>query len=171
MTTCALSPTGNIPPSTPIAPFPSQYRDNNIYIPFPPYFCLGGTIVVILFDQFNLPDDIYEIIFATPQQKIVAKVLIGFIKENEGEITKTQMSYFATQLHDGKLEAELDEPGYKGKKVRLSYNKRQFYDRILTPMKSMGLIQYDLYKKTYKISEKFQKVCMQIGLMWTQEVR
>ncbi|MFW5747058.1 MAG: hypothetical protein ACOCWQ_05930 [Nanoarchaeota archaeon] len=126
--------------------------------------------MVILFDQFNLPDDIYEIIFSTVQQKIVAKVLIEFIKENGGEITKTQMSYFATQLHDGKLETQLDEPGYRGKNVRLSYNKRQFYDRILTPMKSMGLIAYDLYKKTYRVSEKFQKIAMQIGLMWKQEL-
>jgi len=28
---------------------------------------------------------------------------------------------------------------------------------ILTPMKSMGLIDYDMYKKTYKISDKFNK--------------
>ena len=126
--------------------------------------------MVILFDQFNMPEDVYEVIFATVQQKIVAKVLIDFIKENGGEITKTQMSYFATTLHDGKLEAEIDEPGYRGKKVKLSYNKRQFYDRILTPMKSMGLIQYDLYKKTYKISEKFHKTLMHIGLMWKQEL-
>jgi hypothetical protein len=61
-------------------------------------------------------------------------------------------------------------PGLK-KEVVISYNKRQFYDRILTPMKTMGLIDYDLYKKTYKISEKFNKNMMRIGLMWLQELR
>jgi len=127
--------------------------------------------MVILYDQYNLPKDVYEIIFATPQQRVVAKVLISFIKENENEINKTQMSYFATKLHDGELETELDEPGYRGKTVKLSYNKRQFYDRILTPMKSMGLIQYNLYKKTYKISQEFSDNLQKIGLMWLQEYR
>ena len=116
--------------------------------------------MVILFDRFNLPEDIFEVIFSTEQQKIVAKELIKFIVENNGEISKTQMSFFATQLHDGKYECVLDEPPYKGKKAKLSYNKRQFYDRILTPMKSMGLIDYDLYKKTYKISVKFSNDLM-----------
>ncbi|MFT4312093.1 MAG: hypothetical protein ACMXYF_02590 [Candidatus Woesearchaeota archaeon] len=124
--------------------------------------------MVILYDMFNLPDDVYEIIFATPQQKIVAKVLIDFIRENGGEINKTQMSYFATKLHDGELEAEIDEPQYKGKLVKLSYNKRQFYDRILTPMKSMGLVQFNLYKKTYKISSQFADNIRKIGLMWSE---
>ncbi len=127
--------------------------------------------MVILFDQFNLPEDIYEIIFATPQQKIVAKVLIDFIKQNGGEINKTEMSYFATKLHEGILETEIDEPGYRGKIVKLAYNKRQFYDRILTPMKSMGLIHFNLYKKTYRISQDFSKNIVNIGLLWTQEVR
>jgi len=127
--------------------------------------------MVILYDQFNLPNDVYEIIFATPQQRIVAKVLIKFIRDNEGEINKTQMSYFATKLHDGELETEIDEPGYKGKIVKLAYNKRQFYDRILTPMKSMGLIQYNLYKKTYKISQEFSDNLQKIGLLWLHEFR
>jgi hypothetical protein len=127
--------------------------------------------VVILFDRFNLPEDVYEIIFATNQQKIVGKLLIKQIKLDGGEITKTQMSVFATKLHDGNLITEIDEPGYVGKKVKISYNKRQFYDRILTPMKSMGLIDYDLYKKTYKISENFNKSLIKIGLMWNRELR
>jgi hypothetical protein len=127
--------------------------------------------MVILFDIFNLPDDVYEIIFATKQQKIVGKLLIKELKLNGGEITKTQMSFFATKLHEGDLVAEIDEPEYIGKQVKMSYNKRQFYDRILTPMKSMGLIEYDLYKKTYRISENFNKVLIKIGLMWTRELR
>ena len=125
--------------------------------------------MVILFDRFNMPEDIYELIFATKQQVIVAKVLISTIKEHGGELNKTEMSFFATQLHDGKLEAEIDEPGFAGKKVKLSYNKRQFYDRILTPMKSMGLIYYDLYKKTYAISDKFTRDINKIGIMWQRE--
>ena len=128
--------------------------------------------MVMLFDRFNLPEDIYEVVFATKQQVIVAKLLIEMIKDNGGEIGKTEMSLFATKLHDGNLITDLiDEPPYKGKKVKVSYNKRQFYDRILTPMKSMGLIDYDLYKKTYKISDKFNKDLQHIGLQWIREMR
>jgi len=128
--------------------------------------------MVILFDRFNLPDDIYEIVFATKQQVIVAKLLVEMMKDNGGEITKTEMSLFATKLHDGSLITDLiDEPPFKGKKVKVSYNKRQFYDRILTPMKSMGIIDYDLYKKTYKISDKFNKEMIHIGLLWIKEMR
>ena len=127
--------------------------------------------MVILFDQFNLPDDIYEIIFATKQQKIVGKLLIKEMKNNKGSLTKTEMSAFATALHEGSYVAEIDEAPYMGKKVKLSYNKRQFYDRILTPMKGMGLIDYDLYKKMYRISDKFNKAMIKIGLMWIREIR
>ncbi|NOZ80880.1 MAG: hypothetical protein GXP63_04360 [DPANN group archaeon] len=127
--------------------------------------------MVILFDRFNLPEDIYEIIFATKQQKIVAKLLIQNMAAKGGEFNKTEMSFFATTLHEGELIAEIDEPPFKGKKVKLSYNKRQFYDRIITPMKSMGLIYYDLYKKTYKISDRLNKELIRIGLLWVQEVR
>lgn len=126
--------------------------------------------MVILFDRFNFPEDVYEVIFATKQQKIVGKLLIEYIKKNNREITKTEMSLFATTLHEGKMETFIDEPPYKGKKVRISYNKRQFYDRILTPMKSMGMIDYDLYKKTYKLSEKMSNALMKIGLMWKHEL-
>ncbi|MEA2036581.1 MAG: hypothetical protein U9O94_03680 [Nanoarchaeota archaeon] len=128
--------------------------------------------MVILFDRFNLPDDIYEVIFATKQQVIVARLLVDMIKGKKGEITKTEMSFFATQLHEGKMITDqiMEEP-YKGKKVKISYNKRQFYDRILTPMKSMGIIDYDLYRKTYKISDRFNKEMTRIGLMWVQEFR
>lgn len=121
--------------------------------------------------MYNLPDDVYELVFATPQQKIVAKVLMEFIKENNGEINKSQMSYFATKLHDGDLETELDEPGYRGKTVKLSYNKRQFYDRILTPMKGMGMINYNLYKKTYSVSVKFAENLKKIAMLWSEELR
>jgi len=62
-------------------------------------------------------------------------------------------------------------PPYKGKKVKLSYNKRQFYDRILTPLKAMGLIDYDLYKKTYKISSKFSQDMVRIGNLWKTELK
>jgi len=128
--------------------------------------------MVILFDQFNIPDNVYEIIFATSQQVMVAKLLIEQMKLKDGEIGKTEMSMFATALHDGTvLETKDEGPFRTKKKVKLSYNKRQFYDRILTPMKTMGLIDYDLYKKTYKLSEKFNKNMMKIGLMWLQELR
>jgi hypothetical protein len=130
--------------------------------------------MVILFDQYNLPDDIYEIIFATKQQVVVAKMLMEEMKERNGELGKTEMSLFATGLHEGTLVEEDDKSiGGLGKKKKnqISYNKRQFYDRILTPMKTMGMIDYDLYKKTYKISEKFNKNMMRVGLMWLQDIR
>ena len=127
--------------------------------------------MVILFDRFNLPEDIYEVIFATRQQQIVAKVFVTFMKSKGGEVNKTEMSMFATKLHEGELITQIDEPGYKGKEVKLSYNKRQFYDRILTPMKSMGIIYYDLYKKTYKLTPTFNKEMLKIGLMWNQELQ
>lgn len=125
--------------------------------------------MVILFDRFHLPDDIFEIIFSTKQQKIVAKVLIDNMKRKNNEFTKTEMSLFATKLHEGELVSEVNEPGYENRKVRLSYNKRQFYDRILTPMKSMGIVDYDLYKKVYRISNNFQKELTRIGIRWKKE--
>lgn len=125
--------------------------------------------MVILFDRFNLPEDVYEIIFATNQQKIVARLLIEELKSHDNEMNRTEMSFFATRLHEGKIITKLHEPPYKGKKVKLSYNKRQFYDRILTPMKAMGLIEYNLYKKTYKLSDKLNKALIRIGLMWVKE--
>lgn len=128
--------------------------------------------MVILFDQYNLPENIYEIIFATKQQVVVGKMLIEEMKMKQGEIGKTEMSLFATQLHDGmEVDVLTDERLGIKKKQKISYNKRQFYDRILTPMKTMGLIDYDLYKKTYKLSEKFNKNMMRIGLMWLTELR
>jgi len=127
--------------------------------------------MVILFDRYNLPENVFSVIFATEMQIIVAKELIKYVIDNTGEISKTEMSLFATQLHDGKYEAVLREGQYKHKKVKLSYNKRQFYDRILTPMKSMGLIDYDMYKRTYRISTKFSNDLMKIGLMWKKELR
>lgn len=126
--------------------------------------------MVVLFDQFNMPESVYDIIFATKQQVIVAKMLIEDMKNKEGEIGKTEMSLFATSLHEGIKIGTKPSFGPK-KETVISYNKRQFYDRILTPMKTMGLIDYNLYKKTYKISEKFNKNMMKIGLMWLQELR
>ncbi len=131
--------------------------------------------MVILFDQFNMPEDVFEIVFATEQQVIVARMLVEEMKRIGGEMGKTEMSMFATALHEGTTITMSAEPTLPvkalptKKEVKLSYNKRQFYDRILTPMKTMGLIDYDLYKKTYKVSDKFSKNMMKIGLMWSQE--
>lgn len=126
--------------------------------------------MVILFDRQNLPKDVLEIVFATSQQTIVARELVKYIVSNGGEVTKTEMSLFATKLHEGQYECVLEEPPYKGKKVKMSYNKRQFYDRILTPMKAMGMIDYDLYKKTYRLSKRFSDDLMRIGLMWKKQL-
>ena len=133
--------------------------------------------MVVLFDQYNLPEDTFEIIFATSQQIVVAKMLVEEMKKAGGEMGKTEMSMFATTLHDG-VTFTRGPIGPSGavipslkKETKISYNKRQFYDRILTPMKTMGLIDYDLYKKTYKLSDKFNRNMMRIGLMWLQELR
>jgi hypothetical protein len=126
--------------------------------------------MVILFDQENLPEDVLELVFATDQQVIVGKELIKLLKSKGGEVNKTEMSFLANALHDGNYECEIDKPEYRGKKVKLSYNKRQFYDRILTPMRGMGLIDFDIYRKVYKISDKFNKNLVRIGLMWLREL-
>ncbi|MGM5487395.1 MAG: hypothetical protein ACQESG_00445 [Nanobdellota archaeon] len=127
--------------------------------------------MVILYDRFNFPENIFEIIFATKQQIIVGKTLIEFMKQNGNELNKSQMSFFATSLHDGELQTQVDDPEYKGKTVKLTYNKRQFYDRILTPFKTMGMIDYDMYKKVYTLSDKFNKDMIKIGLMWVNELK
>jgi len=126
--------------------------------------------MVILFDQFNLPEDIYKVIFATEQQEIVAKVLITHMWSNGGEIGKTEMGLFATKLHEGEMVIKEKGKSPLEREQRISYNKRQFYDRILTPMRGMGLIDYDLYRKTYKVSDKFNKMMIKVGLMWLREI-
>ncbi|MBL7055903.1 hypothetical protein ISS07_03255 [Candidatus Woesearchaeota archaeon] len=126
--------------------------------------------MVLLFDQNNIPANVFEIVFSTTQQKIVGKVLVDFMKQNNGEISKMKLSLFATKLNEGEVVTEIEEEPYKGKQVKLSYNKRQFYDRILTPMRAMGLIDYDLYKKTYKISGDFSNALKNIGDAWQEEL-
>lgn len=129
--------------------------------------------MVILFDEFHLPESIYEIVFATEQQVIVAKLLIEELKRNGGRWGKTEMSFFANKLHDGLTFDVEKQDGFvkKREKIHISYNKRQFYDRILTPMKSMGMIDYDMFKKQYLVSDKFNKSMIRIGLMWVHELQ
>lgn len=126
--------------------------------------------MVILVDQQNLPEDVYKIIFATEQQEVVAKMLIKYMMNNSGEIGKTEMGLFASNLHEGKIILKEKGKSPLQQEDRMSYNKRQFYDRILTPMRGMGLIEYDLYKKTYKLSDKFNRLMVKIGLMWLREL-
>jgi hypothetical protein len=38
-------------------------------------------------------------------------------------------------------------------------------------MKSMGMIDYDLYKKTYKLSDKLNKELIRVGLLWLKELK
>ena len=132
---------------------------------------IWGGLVVILFDHYNLPSDVYEIIFSTPQQKVVGRVLIDYLKQNKGVANKVKLSFFATKLSEGKVITQIDEEPFIGKKVKLSYNKRQCYDRILTPMRAMGLIDYDLYQKTYQISENFNKAFSNIATLWSKEIK
>ncbi len=126
--------------------------------------------MVILFDQFNMPNDVFKIIFATEQQELVGTMLLRYMWDNGGEIGKTEMGLFANNLHEGKAIVKESGRFPLQREIRISYNKRQFYDRILTPMRGMGLIDYDLYKKTYKVSDKFNKLMIKIGLMWLREI-
>lgn len=128
--------------------------------------------MVFLFDQFNMPDNVYDVVFATDQQVVVAKMLVQRIKE-KGVFTKADMSEFAIALHDGvqvRVPVKMGSITTKTQQV-ISYNKRQFYDRILTPMKSMGLIEYDLYKKTYRLSDRFSKMMEKVGKMWLSQLK
>jgi hypothetical protein len=129
--------------------------------------------MVILFDQFNLSHDVFEIIFATEQQVDVGRLLIDELKKYNGVLDKTQMSDFANRLHDGITYTKEVDDGFsvKRKQIVISYNKRQFYDRILTPMKAMGMIDYDLYKKVYKLSDSFTKTIQRVAQMWVAESR
>ena len=87
---------------------------------------------MMLFDRDNLPEDIYKVIFPTERQQVVAHLLINKMKENGGYIGRTEMSMFATKLHDGELVDDRPslDPLRRSEKNNLSYNKRQFYDRI-----------------------------------------
>jgi len=129
--------------------------------------------MVILFDQFNLSEDMFEVIFATEQQIQVAQLFMQELRAHGGVLDKTQMSDFANRLHDG-LAITQDThigPRVVSRPVQLSYNKRQFYDRILTPMKAMGLVDLDLYQKTYKLSDRFTKTMNRVASMWITEAK
>ena len=128
--------------------------------------------MVVLFDIFHMPDDIFSIVFATDQQIQVARLLFQEMKEHGNTLDKTEMSVFANSLHDGMMiDTEVVVgPIRKKERVKISYNKRQFYDRILTPMKSMGMIDYDLYKKKYLLSDKFVQELQKVGMLWKREV-
>ena len=126
--------------------------------------------MVMLFDSNNLSNNVTGIVFATKQQEIVAEMLLNHIKESGGGLTKSEMSAFATKLHEGTpiFEAALQ---FHKKSVKISYNKKQFYDRILTPLKSMGCVEYDLHKKVYRLSSKFSRTLNHIAAMWLNELR
>jgi hypothetical protein len=40
----------------------------------------------------------------------------------------------------------------------------------LTPLRSMGLIHYDLYKKTYKLADGLRPNLVKISDMWSMEL-
>jgi hypothetical protein len=130
----------------------------------------GGNLMVVLFDTFIMSDDIFEVIFSTKQQSLVAKLLVQELKNHGKKLSKSEMSLFATSMHEGTFETFIEDPIKGMQKVRISYNKRQFYDRILTPMKSMGLIYFDLYKKDYTLSNQFTKEIQKIGILWVREL-
>ena len=84
--------------------------------------------MVILFDQSNIPESIFDLVFATDQQGIVGKELFKMMKSKGGEVNKTEMSVFATHLHEGKYECTLDTGPYKGKKVKFAKNHNKIME-------------------------------------------
>ena len=54
-----------------------------------------------------------------------AKELIKELKDKGGLIGKTEMSLFATTLHEGEYVTILEDPPYKGKKVKISYGRQK----------------------------------------------
>lgn len=126
--------------------------------------------LVILFHSKNL-DNIHSIVFATRQQELVAKMLLDFFKEHENKLSKTEMAFFATLLEKGAIVLKVEETFSAKKMIKLSYNKKQFYDRILTPMKEMGMVEYDNNQKVYQLSDAFSTILQEIGNIWSREIR
>ena len=126
--------------------------------------------MVILFDYTKTQENVHSIIFSTKQQELVSRLLISRIKDNQGTLSRTEMSVFANNLHDGAVIAEVRKEN-ELQSVKISYNKKQFYDRILNPMKTMGLVEYDSGKRVYRLSEKFHTAMTQIGKLWLDTVR
>jgi hypothetical protein len=123
--------------------------------------------MTVLFNRNDLPtQDIFLIVFSTEQQRLVGNLLMDYIIRNSGEIKNTQMSMFATNLHFGKLHKIYDHEQAKS----IKYNKRQFYDRIVTPMKEMGMLDYNSEKKTYKLSLDFNRFAAKLGDLWLERV-
>ncbi len=127
--------------------------------------------MVILLNELDKTKNVEEIIFATKQQAIVAKLLIDKMKDNGGGFDKTEMSIFATKLHDGKITMETRCHNFVVNNINISYNKRQFYERILAPMKDMGLVEYNEQKKMYFLSDKFSELMSRLGEMWNDEIK
>ena len=126
--------------------------------------------MVILIDQQNLPEDVYAVIFATEQREVVAKMLVKYMAENGAKWERQRWVCSPTTFTKGKLSSR--------KKANLPCSRKQgclttrgnFMIGSLRRCASMGLIEYDLFKKTYKLSDKFNKLMVRIGLMWLREL-
>ncbi|HDP73938.1 MAG TPA: hypothetical protein ENN46_03230 [Candidatus Woesearchaeota archaeon] len=126
--------------------------------------------MVVLFDKFNLPESIIEVIFSTNQQRAVAKLLIEYFKQNGGMLTRQQMSTFANTLHFGLIFKSKVKIPWASQNKPITYNKRQFYDRIITPMKSMGMINYNMFDKKYYLGGDFKEQMVILGDLFDAEV-
>ena len=101
------------------------------------------------------------------KDEVVAKIgelAPKFTLEDQWGTTHTLDEY------EGKIVVQPSGRSPLQRETKISYNRRQFYDRILTPMKSLGLIDYDMYSKKYKLSDRFNKVMIKVGLMWLREL-
>lgn len=113
--------------------------------------------MVVLFDRSTLSANVFETLFATAEQAAAARALVDALKQNNCEFTRQEMSAFANELHAGK--------------GNVKYNRRQFYERILTPMKGMGLVEYVELQKCYRITAKFSDDLLRIAQQWKEITR
>lgn len=130
--------------------------------------------MTILFNS-NEMSDIVQIIFPLENQWKCAKLLIEYIKSHN-YISKAQISKLADLLNEGNLK-ELGEEFYDlNSKLDfelevLKYNRKQFYSRIVGPMKEMGLINLGLYDKKYRLSLEFLDNLEKLKELWSQIIK
>ena len=90
--------------------------------------------MVILCDRFNLPEDIFDILFATKQQKIVGKLLVNELKEKAIETrhsTAKQAATLAKNTNVKNLILTHFSARYKDETLHLQEAK-QIHDSVIT---------------------------------------
>ena len=76
--------------------------------------------------------DALEVLFPNKKTEAAARAFVGWLKENGGRATKSEVSKFADSLQEGRLTLE-------GNVLR--YSRRNFYLTILRTLVNMGFLQ------------------------------